>query len=191
MHFKRSHVVLGVLTILTVAAGAATARAGESPVAHLHSAFFMPCPDYPAPPDPTLAGCNGFSVGGTRVASVSQAVILAIGDVESSQADCKNGVAATTHTFTIDGNPVPITVDPCRYFPPDFQQINPSFWGNWGVFYKYLIRPGALARGIHDITFTTHWVNDFTYSLGCGDPSGRCTVAAGTVEVDEGQLLVE
>jgi hypothetical protein len=188
---SRCFTLLGSFAVFVLAAGVATAGTDGSPIAHLHSAFFLPCPLYPAPPDTTLQGCNGFGFGQTRVATATQAVVFVVGDAESNRTDCNNGFAATTHTLAIDGNSVPITVNPCRYFPPDFQEINPFFRGYWGVFYKYLINPGTLAAGAHDITFTTHWIEDFTYSLGCTDASGRCTVPAGNVEVDEGQLLIE
>ena len=102
-----------------------------------------------------------------------------------------DGFDSATHVLAIDGINVPVTVDHCRYYPPDFQQINPFFRGHWAVFYKYLINPGTLTPGWHNVSFTTTWFKDQTYSLGCTDPSGRCTVPTGTIEVDTGQLLIE
>ena len=173
---------------LVLATGTATADSAQS---HLH-AFnaTAPCASRGQPPDASLAVC-GMTFGVTRLALSSQSVILVVGDAESSHADCANGFAATTHSWMIDGNEVPITVDHCRYIPPNDPLVNPFFRGAWAVAYKNLIKPGALTAGSHTVTFTTNWIHDQTYSLGCTDPSGRCTIPAGSVEIDTGQLIIQ
>ena len=70
MESKHKLAVIVALAAFVVAAGVATAGNPGSPVSHLHSGnLFMPCPDYPAAPDPGLSGCNGLAFGGARVAT--------------------------------------------------------------------------------------------------------------------------
>jgi hypothetical protein len=185
------------LSAVMVALAAALAvtvvgAAAQSPESYLHTANAPPkCASPGEAPDAAVTVCQGFAFGGVRIALPSQSIILGVGDAESSQADCRAGFAATTHDLKVDGVPAPITVSPCRYIAPADLLVNPFFRGNWAVFYRTLFDAGALAPGAHAITFTTHWIEDFSYSLGCTDPSGRCTVPAGSVEVDAGQLIIE
>jgi len=45
----------------------------------------------------------------------------------------------------------------------------------WETDFRYLIPAGALTPGVHTVTWTSTFTSDFSYSLGCTDPSGRCT----------------
>jgi hypothetical protein len=178
--------------VATAFGAAVVSAAAQSPESYLHTANAPPrCASPGESPDGAVTVCLGFASGGTRIALSSQSIILSVGDAESSQADCSAGFDATTHDFTVDGVSAPITVVSCRYIAPADLRVNPFFHGNWAVFYRSLLDPGALAPGAHAVTFTTHWIKDFSYSLGCTDPSGRCTVPAGSVEVLTGQLIIE
>jgi hypothetical protein len=166
--------------------------AAQSPDSFLHTANAAPrCASSGESPDPTVQVCAGFAFGGTRVALTTQSVLLNVGDAEANQTDCSAAFTTTTRTLEVDGQPLPITVVPCRYIPPADELVNPFFHGHWALFYRSLLDPGTLAPGTHTITFTTHWISDFTYSLNCPDPSGRCTVPAGSIEIDTGQLIIE
>jgi hypothetical protein len=133
-------------------------------------------------PDPSLPACQvRFPPGQTGYqALTSQSILFRIGDVEASQADCAAFSAATTVTFTIDGASVPVTIIPCQYIAQPIANLG-NFVGNWFTDRRYLSGPGALAPGVHTETATITYNTSFSYSLSCTDPSGRCTVAAGTV----------
>jgi hypothetical protein len=180
------------LTAAAVLAATAGTASADSPQSYLHTlAAPVPCAGPGGTPDATVSVCQGMIFGGTRVTLTSQAVIVAIGDAESSQIDCNASFDTTTHSIAVDGQGVPITVSPCRYYPSADTRVSPFFRGTWAVGYRYLIDPGALAPGAHTLTWVTRWIEDFTYSLGCTDPSGRCTVPAGSVEIETGALIVE
>jgi hypothetical protein len=185
---KRRWVCLGAVAMLAVTAGTASA---DSPDSYVHTAKAPPpCANSGATPDSAVVVC-GTTFGVSRTALSSQFVVVTVGDAEGSHADCAAGFDATTHTLVIDGIAAPITVVPCRFVALNETQVNPFFRGHWAVFYRYLINPGTLAPGSHTITFTTNWIKDFTFSLNCTDPSGRCTIPAGSVQIDTGELVIQ
>jgi len=178
---QRLFLLLPVVTaaaVVTVLASAAGVASAESASGYLHNLAMPPrCALTSETPDPSAPICQLPNFGAPRLALTSQSVILRIGDAESSRADCAAYSAGVTTTFAVDGAPVPITTQPCRFVPKldDFQ----PFW--WWTEYRYLIPAGSLAPGEHTVTWTATYNTDVSYSLGCTDPSGRCTVPAGTV----------
>jgi hypothetical protein len=185
------------LRVLLVASAAAlalaltggTARA-TSPDGYLHSLAMPPfCPFPWGTPDPSLAICqaNAFA---PRLALTSQSVILRGGDYEGSLADCTGYATAVTTAFTLDRELIPVTTQPCRYVPRAVENANFFVIPNWDYEVRSLIPAGSLSVGIHTLTWTATFNANFSYSLGCTDPSGRCTVPAGTVFNSTSDLVI-
>jgi hypothetical protein len=194
---KRSFLAASLATALAavVAALASTAgvASGESPEGYLHNLAAPPlCAVLGDAPDASLPVCQARFFGPPRVALTSQSVLLRIGDSESSQADCEAFSAGVTTEFRIDGDPVSITTHPCRYVPQPVDNLEGSLpvIPVWVTEFRYLIPAGALAPGVHTVTWTATYNVDVSYSLGCTDPSGRCTTPAGTVVTSTKELTI-
>jgi hypothetical protein len=183
-------VLAGALLSLSLAAPASLASEGAY-------AFYLH--DLPAPalcprtaPDPSLDICQArFFEPPFQVLS-SQYVLLRIGDFEANHASCEAFSRSTTETFLIDGSAVPFTTIPCRYVAKDPANM-PFPAGSWGTDFRYLIAPGMLAPGVHTVTYIL--TADSTYTITgpppfCYDPSGTCTIVAGTTFTSTNQLIV-
>ena len=80
---------------------------------------------------------------------------------------------------TVDGVSVDTTSVPCRFVPrPVDNQPIPVIPG-WVNDTRYVIPAGWLTPGTHTLSTTITYTVDVSYSLGCDDPSGRCTHHAG------------
>lgn len=173
--------IVGVLAALSFT----NAASAESTDGYLHNLAAPPlCPLPWETPDPSLPVCQA-RVFAPRLALTSQSVVLRIGDFEASQDDCASYFTAQTTTFTIDGAAVPIVVQPCRELPHSIDNVItlPAFGADrvWETDYRYLMPAGSLLPGIHIVTWTASFTSSYSYTLGCDDPSGRCTVPAGSV----------
>ena len=178
---KRLLAVAG--SIVALFAVAATASA-ESADRYLHSIAMPPkCAFAWNQPDPSLSVC-WVSPWVDHAALASQSLILAVGDFEATREDCESW-RRQTMVFTVDGSPVPITTQPCREVSRSIDNvITLPFFGAdtvWGASFRYLIPAGSMSLGVHTFTATSTYTSDYSYTLGCDDPSGRCTVPAGTV----------
>ena len=184
--------VLAISAALLACASASTAA--ESGDGYLHNiAQPVRCAAQGQTPDPTVSVCSVHFFQ-PRVALTSQTLLLAISDLEASRDDCSSYGSAQTTTFSVDGSPVPITTQPCRYVTQsvDNEFTLPIAGANavWDSEWRYLIPAGSLAPGVHTLTFTSTFTSDYSYSLGCGDPSGRCTVPAGTIDTATTTLTI-
>ena len=176
---QRRGFCLLVAAIFAVGAAGAGVASAESMNGYLHNLAMPPrCALSWETPDPSVPVCQLINFGAPRLALASQSVILRISDVESSRADCAAYSAGVTTTFTVDDAPVPITTQHCR-FVPELGDLGELFW--WWTDYRYLIPAGSLAPGVHTVMWTATYNTEVSYSLGCTDPSGRCTIPAGTV----------
>jgi virginiamycin B lyase len=111
----------------------------------------------------------------------SQSILLRLGDVESSAADCSAFTRATRFVFTIDGRPVPVKVIGCRYVAHPIAHIAGGIVGKWFMDGRYSSKSRELLPGRHTVKATLTAVAAYSYSLGCKAASGRCSVRAGTV----------
>jgi hypothetical protein len=184
-------VLAGALLSLSIAASPSLASDGAYN-AYLHN---LPAPVLcpRTAPDPSLDICQArFFEPPFQVLS-SQYVLLRIGDVEANQASCEAFSRSSTETFLIDGSPVPFTTIPCRYVAMPPENLGSEWTGNWGTDFRYLITPNMLTPGVHTVTYTQ--VADSTYTITgppdfCPDPSGTCTILAGTTQTFTNQLIV-
>ena len=158
------------------AAGGAAASPAENYLHNLHAP-----PLCLGAPDPSLSVCQVRFFGTQWQALTSQSILFRVGEVEASQADCQAVVDGTTITFAIDGESVLVTTIGCRYVSQPIANLPNVIVGNWFTDFRYLSEPGQLAPGAHTETATFTFNADVSYSLGCTDPSGRCTTPAGTV----------
>ena len=176
---RKTRVAL-VSALVVLATSWAAGGAAASPAEHyLHSLHAPPL--CLGAPDPSLPVCQARFFGTQWQALTSQSILFRIGDIEASRADCEAFLDATTITFAIDGESVPVTTIGCRYVSRPIDNLPTTFVGNWGTDFRYLSEPGQLAPGAHTETVTITYNADVSYSLGCTDPSGRCTTPAGTV----------
>jgi hypothetical protein len=189
-------ILLGAVLAISAAllASASVTSAAESADGYLHNiAEPARCAAPGQTPDPTQSVCSAHFFA-PRVALTSQTVLLAISDFEASQGDCTSYGDAQTTTFAVDGAPVPITTQPCRYVPQSVDNVITlpveGYDAVWDSERRYLIPAGSLAPGVHTLTWTSTFTSDWSYSLGCGDPSGRCTVPAGSVDTATTTLTV-
>ena len=179
-------VCFGVGAAVTSVSGMAAAESGDG---YLHNLNAPPLCAFPwETPDPSVPICQARFFA-PRLALTSQSVILRIGDVESSQADCEAYSSGVTTTFKVDGGSVPVTTIPCRYTPMTPDNLT-AFGPLWRTDYRFLIPAGSLAVGVHTVTWTATYNVDITFSLGCTDPSGRCTTPAGTVVTATAELTI-
>ena len=180
------------LTATAIIGAPGAAYAAASPDGYLHTANSPPrCASPGETPDPSVPFCQAMTLGGTRIALSTQSLILNVGDAESSRADCQSYLDAVVPMFTLDGVSYPITTVPCRYVPPGDALVNPFFRGHWATFNHAFVPAGTLAPGVREVFYSTYFVRDYTYSLSCTDPSGRCTVPAGSFGVSVGTVIIE
>jgi hypothetical protein len=174
-------VTAAVLSALGVANAASADR-------YLHDPAAPPLCAFPwTTPDPSVSVCQARFFA-PRLALTSQSVLLRIGDAESSRADCVSYDSGVATTFAIDGQGVSITKIPCH----DEPRVNVAgVMPVWGVDYRHFIPAGTIAPGVHTVTWTSTYTRDVSYSLGCTDPSGRCTVSGGTVVSSTTQLIIQ
>jgi hypothetical protein len=179
------HLLLAVALVLTAAIMVPGANAALSGDGYLNSIAVPPRCAYPWQSPTTDPVCS-VGLSAPRLATTSQSVILGLSDFEGSRADCQGFVDAQTTVLAIDGSPVPITTQPCREVTQSVPNLLtlPFDGANavWAVSYRYLIPAGSLSPGDHTFTWTITFTSDYTYALGCTDPSGRCLGdAKGTV----------
>ena len=119
--------------------------------------------------------------------------------MEREDAELVVVLAALTHCVgmhgfetvsTLDGVQVDTTTVPCRFVsrPLDNQPI-PVIPG-WVYAVRYVIPAGSLAPGTHTLSTTGTYTVDVSYSLGCDDPSGRCTHQAGDTFTVTNSLII-
>jgi DNA-binding SARP family transcriptional activator len=144
-------------------------------------------------PNASLSSCQAHFFA-PRVALTSQSVLLTISDWEATRADCATYSAAQTTTFAVDGEPVLYTTVPCQHVTHSIDNVitlplldAPTAWGMQD---RYLIPARTLTPGTHTLTWTSTFLSDYSYSLGCTDPSGRCTTKAGTVATSTTNLTI-
>lgn len=175
------------MAVLVSVAGVAS---GESTNAYLHTLAAPPVCAFPwETPDPSVSVCQARFFA-PRLALTTQSIILRIGESEGSQADCTAFAAAQTTTFAIDGAPMPIITQPCRYVALAVDNVSLPALPVWLTEFRYLIPAGALAPGVHTVTWIDTFTSGYSYSPGSGDPSGRCTVPAGTVHTSTTTLTI-
>jgi hypothetical protein len=171
---------LGLATVVAACVVVVATASAESPDGYLHNWTAPPrCPQGVA--DASIPVCQVTFFGTGYEASTSQSILFRVGDFEATAEDCRTVSTSVTVTFTIDGTLVPVTELPCRFIPIPIDNVSLAFVGYWGTDFRYVSPPAALVSGTHVETATFFVDSSFTYSLGCGDPSGRCTVPAGTV----------
>jgi hypothetical protein len=186
---RKTRFVLASALVAFAAACAAGVAAADPAEQYLHNLAAPPlCPQ--DVPDSSLPVCQVRFFGESWQALTSQSIILRIGEIEATQADCAAFSDATTMTFAIDGAPVPVTQIPCRYVARPIDNLGTGWAGDWGTDFRYLSEPGALAAGQHIEVATLTFNSSYSYSLGCTDPSGRCTVPAGTVNNYTSEITV-
>lgn len=183
-----------LLVAVVFALATAGVASGESTDGYLHNLAAPPLCALPwQTPDPSLSICQARFLA-PRLALTSQSVLLRIGDFEATQADCTSYDATQTTTFAVDGAPVPVTTQPCRFISQSVDNVVTLPLAGaqtvWGTDFRYLIPAGSLAPGTHTVTWTATFSSDWSYSLGCTDPSGRCTVPAGTVWTETTTLTI-
>ena len=185
---KTRFVLASALVALAAACAAGGAAAGPAEQ-YLHDLAAPPlCPQ--DAPDSSLPVCQVRFFGGSWQALTSQSILFRIGDIEASRADCAAFSDATTVVFAIDGVSVPFTTIPCRFVPRPIDNLGADFADSWATDFRYLSEPGALTAGVHTETATITVNSSYSFSLGCTDPSGRCTIPAGTVESFTSELTV-
>jgi hypothetical protein len=186
--------LLVVAVVLTAAIMVPGANAAPSADAYLNSIAVPPRCAFPWQSPTTDPVCSD-GLFAPRLATTTQSVILGVSDFEASRTDCQGYADAQTTVFSIDGSPVPITTQPCREVTQSVPTLlTLPFDGAsavWAVSYRYLIPAGSLAPGNHTFTWTITFTSDYTYALGCTDPSGRCLGDAnGTVLTNTNTLTV-
>jgi hypothetical protein len=188
------HLLLAAAGALTAAIMVPGANAAPSADGYLHSIAVPPRCAFPWQSPTTDPVCSD-GLFAPRLATTSQSVILGVSDFEGSLADCQGYVDAQTTVFTIDGSPVPITIQPCREVTQSVPNLLtlPIDGVNavWAVSYRALIPAGSLSPGDYSFSWTITFTSDYTYALGCTDPSGRCLGdAAGTVLTNTNTLTI-
>ena len=178
---RRRALVVPVALCLVVTAVAAAMALGASSDTYLHTLLTPPrCAAADSGP-PTrrsqlLVGLRALSV---RQALTSQSVLVGTLDEESSQADCAASMAGVETVFTVDGVPVSTTTVPCRFVPQAVDNQPIPVIPGWVHATRYVIPADSLTPGTHALGETLTYTVDVSYSLGCDDPSGRCTTPAG------------
>jgi hypothetical protein len=175
----RRPLVVPVALSLVVLAVAATSAWGASTDAYVHTLLTPPrCVLAGGTPDPSQPVC---SVGGgpARQALTSQSVLVGFLDVESSQSDCAADVTGVETVATVDGVSVDTTDVQCRFVPQPVDNLSIPVIPGWVNDTRYVIPAGSLTPGTHTLSTTITYTVDVSYSLGCDDPSGRCTHHAG------------
>jgi hypothetical protein len=174
----RSLVVSGAfglvaLAIVGTAGGAATD-------AYVHTLLTPPrCAPADGTPDLSQPVCSVGFFGPIRQALTSQAVIVTFLDEESSQADCAAAMAGVETVATVDDVPVGTTTVGCRFVPHAVDNLATPVIPGWVYDIRYVVSAGSLTPGTHTLGVTDTYRVDVSYSLGCDDPSGRCTHHAG------------
>ena len=191
MHAPRTTYVLArlgaVVLVLAAFAGVAGVASATSPDGYLHGLNAAPlCPTTsPGPLDQPSDTCQiRFFTPVVPQALTGQSILFRVGDFEASRADCDAFTDSTVVTFAIDGVAVPVTAVTCRFIPRPVDNIPSVIVGYWFVDFRYVSAPGQLAPGSHTAHVVITAVADYSYSLLCDDPSGRCVVPAGTVTLD-------
>lgn len=197
-HAGKGHLMkpllLAAAVVLTAAIVVPGANADLSADGYLHSIAVPPRCAFPwqSPASDPVCSDGLFA---PRLATTSQSVILGVSDFEGSLADCEGWVNAQTTVFAIDGSPVPITFQPCRMVTQSVPNLLtlPIDGANavWATSSRILIPAGSLSPGDHSVTWTITFTSDYTYSLGCTDPSGRCLGdTTGTVLTNTNTLTI-
>jgi len=191
MKKKRRSLAVSVAVSLVALAVAATAARGASTGAYLHTLLTPPrCAPADGTPDPSQPICSVGSFGPVRQALTSQSVLVTFLDEESSQADCAAAMAGVETVATVDGVPVDTTTVACRFVQQPLDNVAMPVIPGWVYDVRYVIPAGLLTPGTHTLAVTDTYTVDVSYSLGCDDPSGRCTHHAGDTFTFAGSLII-
>ena len=187
---RRSLVVSVALSVVAVAVVAMSAL-GASTDAYVHILLTPPrCALADGTPDPSQPVC-GVGVVRPRQALTSQSVLVGVVlDEESSQADCAAAMTGLETVFTVDGVLVDTTTVPCRFVPRSVDNQPIPVIPGWVYAIRYVIPAGSLAPGTHTLSLTGTYTVDVTDSLGCDDPSGRCSHRAGDTFTSTSSLTI-